>query len=135
MAEKKSYKGMGRGSNPASKIGSAKTRVTAPAWKKGQSGNPNGGSKLATAKKEMREKLGEIGSKPIEVIDEIMKDTKVPTMYRLTAARDLADRIGGKANQTLDVVAVTEVKENDPDATVEEKAEFYHQRIREGKQE
>jgi hypothetical protein len=69
-------------------------------WRPGVSGNPAGRAKLPA---EIREAALAHTPRAIEVLAEVMNDTKTPPATRVMAADKIMDRALGKAPQQVDV--------------------------------
>jgi Family of unknown function (DUF5681) len=67
-------------------------------WKKGQSGNPKGRPSLP-----FREWLKTLEPSLQEVCGRVLTDRRVNLPMRFRAAQDLADRLYGKARETVQV--------------------------------
>lgn len=69
------------------------------AFKKGQSGNPNG-RRVEKLSDTLAKKYG---PKAIEYISSVLEDKKAELRYRVDCAKYLADRAYGKAAQAVEV--------------------------------
>ena len=71
-------------------------------FKKGQSGNPGGRSKVVTTDgKTIRQLAREHSAEALETILNIMRDVSAPHAARLSAAQSIHDRGWGKPSQVL----------------------------------
>jgi hypothetical protein len=97
------------GHPPVSPQASASRRVVGPGhppveyqWKKGQSGNPEGGRLQRPELREIRELAATYSVAAIDTLAKIMLNGRTPASVRVAAAQALLDRGYGKPTQPLE---------------------------------
>lgn len=113
----------------------SRKNIEGKAWQKGKSGNPKGGSKLATARAKMRRMLAKEGPKALKVIKDIAHDQSVDKSVRLTASRDLVDRTIGKPTAEVKFNGQIHSVNYDVDMTEEDKVAAYQDLLKAGAQD